>query len=97
VTKVLLRPAAAADIEEAYRWYQRQRVGLGEEFLTTVDATLRGIVAHPATYPVIHRQTRRALLHHFPYAIFYCLYDETVIVIACMHGRRDPKRWKGRA
>ena len=31
------------------------------------------------------------------YAIFYRLYDETVIVIGCMHGRRDPRRWKGRA
>jgi plasmid stabilization system protein ParE len=97
VTKLLVRPAAAADIEEAYRWYERQRVGLGEEFLTTVDATLRDLAAHPATYAVIHRETRRALLHRFPYAIFYRLYDETVIVIACMHGRRDPKRWKGRA
>ena len=97
MTKLLLRPAAAADIEEAYRWYERQRVGLGEEFLTTVDAALRDIVEHPATYAVIHRETRRALLHRFPYAIFYRLYDETVIVIACMHGRRDPKRWRGRA
>jgi len=40
VTKLLLRPAAAADVEEAYRWYERRRVGLGEEFLTAVDAAL---------------------------------------------------------
>ena len=29
----LLRPAAAADIDEAFAWYETQRVGLGEEFL----------------------------------------------------------------
>ena len=46
MTKLLLRPAAAADIEEAYRWYERQRVGLGEEFLTAVDATLQELAAH---------------------------------------------------
>ena len=97
MTKLLLRPAAAADIEDAYRWYERQRVGLGEEFLTAVDAALQDLVAHPATYAVIHRETRRVLLPRFPYAIFYRLYHETVIVIACMHGRRDPKRWKGRS
>ena len=97
MTKLLLRSAAAADFDEAYRWYERQKVGLGEEFLTAVDATLRDLLAHPATYPVIHRETRRVLLQRFPYAIFFRLYDETVIVIACMHGRRDPKRWKGRA
>ncbi len=27
MTKLLLRPAAAADVEEAYRWCERQRVG----------------------------------------------------------------------
>jgi len=97
VTKLLLRPAAAADIEETYRWYERQRVGLGGESLAAVDATLQDLAVHPAAYAVIHRETRRALLHRFPYAIFYRLYDETVIVIACMHGRRDPRRWKGRA
>jgi len=96
VTKLLLRPAAAADVEEAYRWYERQRVGLGEEFLAIVDATLRDIVASPATSAVIHRDTRRALLRRFPYAIFYRLLRRTVIVIACMHGRRNPQRWKGR-
>ena len=97
MTRLLVRPAAAADIEEAYRWYERRRVGLGEEFLAAVDAALRDLAAHPVAYAVVHRETRRAFLHRFPYAIFYRLYDETVIVIACMHGRRDPKRWKGRA
>ena len=95
--QLLVRPAAAADIEETYLWYQRQRVGLGEEFLAAVDAILCDISAHPKTHPVIHRETRRALLRRFPYAIFYRLYGETIIVVACMHGRRDPKRWKGRA
>ena len=94
--QLLVRPAAAADIEEAYRWYERQRVGLGEEFLDALDATLKDIAAHPAAYAVIHREARRALLHRFPYGVFYRLHGETIIVVACMHGRRHPKRWKGR-
>lgn len=97
MTKLLLRPSAAADIEKAYRWHERRRVGLGEEFLTTVDVTLQELAENPAAYAVLHRETRRVLLRRFPCAIFYRLYDETVIVIACMHGRRDPQRWKGRA
>jgi plasmid stabilization system protein ParE len=94
--QLLIRAAAAADVEEAYLWYQRQRAGLGEEFLAAVDAALRDIATHPKAYPVIHRETRRALLRRFPYAIFYRVYGETIIVIACMHGRRDPIRWKSR-
>jgi hypothetical protein len=40
---VVLRPAAAADVEAAYRWYEQQRAGLGDEFLDAVRATLRAI------------------------------------------------------
>ena len=94
--QLLVRAAAAADVEEAYLWYQRQRAGVGEEFLEAVDAILREIATHPKTYPVIHRETRRALLRRFPYAIFFRVYDETIVVIACMHGRRNPIRWKSR-
>jgi plasmid stabilization system protein ParE len=93
---LLVRPAAAADIEEAYIWYEERRVGLGGEFLAAVDSLLDEIVAHPTTYPVIYREARRALLHRFPYAIFFRSYDDTVVVIACMHGRRNPRRWKAR-
>jgi hypothetical protein len=46
VTKLLVRPAAAPDIEETHRWYERQRAGRGEEFLTAVDATLQELAAH---------------------------------------------------
>ena len=92
----ILRPAAAADIEEAFLWYERQRAGLGDEFLKAVQSALDNIVTHPTRYPVIHRNTRRALVHRFPYQIFYRVYDEVVAVVACMHGRRDPIRWKSR-
>jgi plasmid stabilization system protein ParE len=93
---VLLRPAAAADVEEAFHWYERQRAGLGNEFLAAVQSALDDIVAHPTQYPVIHRDTRRALIHRFPYGIFYRVHGDAVIVVACMHGRRAPERWGSR-
>jgi len=96
VRQLLVRPAAAADIEEAYLWYEKQPTGLGEEFLAAVDSLLGQIVAFPTTYQVIHREARRALLRQFPYAVFFRVYGETVVVLACMHGRRDPISWKAR-
>jgi hypothetical protein len=33
---VVIRSAAAAEIATAYRWYERERFGLGEEFLEAV-------------------------------------------------------------
>jgi hypothetical protein len=34
---------AEQDIDEAYGYYERQRIGLGEEFLSAVDACLQAI------------------------------------------------------
>jgi len=96
VTSVVVRPAAAADIDEAALWYESKRPGLGDEFLVAVQSAIDRIVAKPALYPIIHRNTRRALIRRFPYAIFYRVHEGTVIVTACMHGRRNPSRWQSR-
>ncbi len=60
--QVLVRPAAAADIDDAFLWYEQQRPGLGAEFLQTVDSALSAIRSNPQLHAVIHRNTRRALL-----------------------------------
>jgi plasmid stabilization system protein ParE len=92
----IVRPAAAADMDEAFLWYEGQRSGLGQEFLVTAQATIDLIAEHPFRYPVLRRNTRRALLRRFPYGIYYRVYDEIIVVVACMHGRRSPSRWQSR-
>ena len=92
----LFRPAAAADVEEAFDWYERQRRGLGEEFLAAVAAILERIGANPDQFPVIHRETRRALLRRFPYGLYYRVIERQVVVVGCMHAMRDPTRWQSR-
>jgi plasmid stabilization system protein ParE len=92
----VVRPAAAADIDDAFLWYEAQRPGLGHEFLAAADALINAIAEHPLRYPLVRRNTRRALLRRFPYAVYFRIYDEVVVVIACMHGRRNPRRWQVR-
>ncbi len=43
---------------------------------------------------IILRDMRRFLLKRFPYAVFYRAYPTAVVVVACMHGRRNPLRWR---
>ena len=92
----IVRPAAAADIDEAFLWCQSQRPGLGHEFLAAADMLIDAIAEHPLRYPVVRRNTRRALLRRFPYAMYFRIYDDVVVVVACMHGRRNPRRWQVR-
>ncbi len=90
----IFRPAAAADLEDAYRWYEAQQTGLGEEFLSAVRIAMELVESHPEQFPVVHRQTRRVLLRRFPYGLYYRIFDDQIIVVACMHARRDPRRWQ---
>ena len=83
---VVVRPAAAADIEDAYH------------FLATLRSTLNRVVTHSEAFPVVHRATRRALItERFPYGLFYRVYDDVIVVVACMHAKRDPRRWQRRS
>ena len=93
---VLVRPAAAADIEDAYSWYESQRPGLGDEFREALRSALSLVGENPRLHQVIHRDTRRMLLKRFPYGVYYKEFAEVIVIVACMHGRRDPKRWQAR-
>jgi len=96
VTFPIFRPAAAADVEDAFLWYESQRPGLGDEYLDEIALVLRAIAEHPERFPILHRDTRRTLLHRFPYALFYRVLDEGIIIVACMHGKRNSAHWRSR-
>jgi len=98
VTPVVVRPQAAADIEDAHRWYEVQRVGLGGEFVAALQETVGRVLDRPDAFPIVHRGVRRALIRpRFPYGLFFRVYDDTIVIVACMHARRSPQRWKTRA
>ena len=76
--KLVIAPEAELDIAEAYVWYERRRIGLGEEFLSSVDACMESIRRQPEMYPLVHENYRRSLIRRFPYAIFYEYAESTV-------------------
>lgn len=94
--ELILAPEAEQDIAEAYAWYEGRRIGLGEEFLSSIDATIEAIRRTPQMYAVIHESYRRALARRFPYAIFYEQVEGTVIVYGVFHTSRDPGKWRQR-
>lgn len=94
--RLVVRPAAASDLAEAYRWYERRRTGLGEEMMQEARAVIDRMLALPLSFPVVHRETRRALVRRFPYGLFFRLDGDAVIVVAFYHLHRNPRSWKQR-
>jgi len=94
--ELVIATEAELDIAEAYLWYEGRRAGLGEEFLSSVDACLESIRRRPEMYPVAHEGYRRSLIRRFPYAVFYEQSEATVTIYAVFHTSRDPDKWRQR-
>jgi toxin ParE1/3/4 len=93
---VVVRPAAEEDIEAAYLWYEGRQAHLGNEFLFAIRSALSQVSQYPEAHPIVDSDVRRVVVPRFPYGIFYRLYHGTIYVIACMHAKRNPERWRSR-
>jgi len=58
---LIVAPEAEQDLVEAYGWYEERRAGLGEEFLSCIDACIEAVCRVPEMYPAIFENYRRAL------------------------------------
>jgi plasmid stabilization system protein ParE len=94
--RLVFAPEAETDIAEAYFWYENRRIGLGEEFLSSVDACVESIRRGPKKCPIVHEGYRRCLVRRFPYAVFYEISAKTVTVYAVFHTARNPEKWRHR-
>ena len=94
--ELILRTEAEADALEAYQWYNEQLSGLGDDFLAEIDRALDTIQANPELPQKLYREFRRVLTRRFPYAVFYAVRDDRIIVFAILHMARDPRLWRKR-
>jgi plasmid stabilization system protein ParE len=94
--KLIIAPEVEHDLAEAYAWYEQRRLGLGEEFLSCVDACIQSVCRLPELHATVHKEYRRALVRRFPYAVFYEYSEGTVTVYSVFHTARDPQKWRQR-
>jgi plasmid stabilization system protein ParE len=87
-------PEADADLKEAFAWYESRHPDLGMRFALAVEAAVEVITRSPPAFQIVHSEIRRVGVRRFPYGLFYKVESNRVVVIACMHGKRSPKRWK---
>ena len=94
--ELILAPEAEADIAEARDWYDARRPGLGAEFLAAIHVTPARIEENPLQYQISWHHYRSVGLDRFPYHMIYSALSDVTRVIACVHGKRDPKAWRER-
>lgn len=93
---VVFYAEARAETNAAFRWYENQRRGAGEEFVLAVEETLERIVELPLSFPLVDEDIRRAAVHRFPFGVFFSVAEERITVIAIFHAKRNPQEWQDR-
>ena len=93
---LFVHPLARLDILDAVVWYEEQRLGLGLEMSAQVDAAICRAADSPLAFALIDEATRRVLCRRFPYAVFFQVDGDRLVVLAVTHVHRDPIGWPSR-
>lgn len=80
------------DLDIAIAWYEKQRRGLGFEFLDCVEVAIKSIEQSPELYRIYYSQFRGCIVRRFPFVIFYTIEGDAIIVHSVFDSRQDPQK-----
>lgn len=95
--RLVSNPRADLDIEATFHWYEHEQSGLGLSFLDELRATYDRIVKGPLKHRELRSGIRRALFRRFPYAAYFAVEGNVIVVLAVLHASRDPAEWQRRS
>lgn len=89
-------PEALAEYQEATLYYADRDPALALRFIEAVEDAIRRILDAPHRWRVLNDDVRRCLTHVFPYGVLYTTEPDFILIVAVMHGSREPGYWKQR-
>lgn len=94
--RLVAEPRTDLDVAATFDWYENEAAGLGQEFLEELRATYDRIADGPLAYRELRSGIRRGLLRRFPYAVYFAVEGDVVVVLAVLHVGRNPQEWQRR-
>jgi plasmid stabilization system protein ParE len=88
--KIKILSSALDDLRSGAEFYDEQSEGLGAYFLDSLFSDIDSLLLYAGIHSVVFDHYR-LLSKRFPYAIYYKLEDDMVIVRRILDMRRDPK------
>ena len=87
--RIKILSTAEIDLEEGYQFYESQSDGLGTYFLDTLYSDIDSLAYFAGMHRVVLGY-HRLLSKRFPFAVYYRVIDEVVLVSAILDCRRNP-------
>jgi len=88
--RIRILTAAREDLIEGFRFYEKQSKGIGAYFLSSLIADIDSLVLYAGIHPLTFGNYYRMLSKRFPFAIYYKLEANDVLVYAVLDCRRNP-------
>ncbi len=86
---LVIQAEAVSDLQDAFEWYEDQKIDLGYEFLEEVENCYIQITSHPERYSYFNSFYRRIKTRRFPYLIIFEVVGNDIIVNSVLHVKRD--------
>ena len=83
---------AIEDVELAFAWYEKQRRGLGFEFLDCVEVSIKSILENPEMYRIYYSFFRRCVIRRFPFSVFYTVDAAEIVLHSIFGNRQNPEK-----
>ena len=88
--KIKILNSANQDLIEGYWFYEKQAKSLGAYFLDTLFSDIDSLKIYAGIHSIHFDKYHRLLSKRFPFAIYYRIKDDTVLIYAVLDCRRDP-------
>ena len=93
--RIYLTDESEAELDEAVRFYESRKVGLGLDFANLIEDAFLFIQSNPDRWPIYKDQVRIFLVRRFPFKIYYRIESiDLIVVFAIAHASRRPGYWK---
>ena len=89
-------PEALDEYQKATLYYAERDPTLALRFVEAIEDAIRRVLESPQRWRVLDEDVRRCLTHVFPYGILYTIEPDFILIVAVMHGSREPGYWKRR-
>ncbi len=95
--RLTIHEDAEAEVDEAVRFYEGRRPGLGKRLREDIEKTFTRIMRSPSiSVPIDDQGMRKVRLRRFPYTVYYVELDRVIWVAAVAHQKRRPGYWSQR-
>ena len=88
--KIRILASASRDLIDGYRFYERQAKGIGAYFLDSLYSDIDSLIISAGMHSVHYGKYHRLLSKRFPFAVYYRMEEQTVLVYAVLDCRRRP-------